>query len=93
MERWQQLGRPGCRPCEFLALTSRPFPVGIAFGQIQLFLSVLELFLDVFLISLDLPLHLRADGRKLFIRFVAWSSPRNHDQSSGDGPTIVTSAG
>jgi hypothetical protein len=32
---------------------------------------VLELFLDVFLISLDLLLHLVADGRELFIGFVA----------------------
>ena len=49
---------------------SLPFPVGIALGQIQLFLSVLELFLDVCLISLDLPLYLVADGQELLIRFV-----------------------
>jgi hypothetical protein len=36
-------------------------------SQVQLLLCVLELFLDVFLISLGLPLHFRADGRKLLM--------------------------
>jgi hypothetical protein len=33
---------------------------------------VLELFPDVFLISLDLPLHLLGDGRERFVQLVAW---------------------
>jgi hypothetical protein len=42
-----------------------------AFSKSQLLIRVLELFLDVFLISLSLPLYLVADGWELFIRFVA----------------------
>ena len=51
--------------------TNGTLPVRIAFRQIYLLLSVLKVFLDVFLISLDLPLHLLGDGREFFIRFVA----------------------
>ena len=40
-------------------------------SQVQLLLCVLELFADVFLISLSLLLNFLADGREFFIRFVA----------------------
>ena len=54
----------------------------IHFGQIQLLLCVLELFADVFLISLALPLHLLADGRELFVGFVT----RGDDGSTPQAP-------
>src|SRR5215471_17880345 len=57
------------RPQAARLLASSP---RIFVSQISPLLSVLKLFLDVFLISLDLPLHLLGDGRKLLIRFIAW---------------------
>ena len=64
-------------------------------SQVQLLLRVLELFLDVFLISLNLPLHLRTDGWKWLIRFgfvtgFEWQS--SADQDNPDAPIHIEKA-
>jgi hypothetical protein len=79
------------------------FPAGICTRQCKLLVRVLELFFCFHLIRQirqGLP-NLHAVRRELegfFIRlcyvcFDPTSGAGNHDQSSGDGPTIVTSAG